>query len=244
MTNSRWEILLDGLVKRALFWSPLRSYLLYKYRYAFTPAQLARLTMLATEAARSPGDFCEIGCYRGYTTVFLNRHLDAIAPEKRYWAVDTFGGFVAADVSHEQRTRGKNSQEDRRALDKFTINSRGWFEATLRQNGITRVRTCAAAVQDFSFPGEVLSASCSSTWIFTSQAWPPWKRSGRGWLPEAWWWWTIARRITFTTDRDRRWRSFVAGTISPSNWSRPSWPCSASPPDRNSSWRDLRRPSH
>jgi O-methyltransferase len=156
MTNSRWEILLDGLVKRALFWSPLRSYLLYKYRYAFTPAQLARLTMLATEAARSPGDFCEIGCYRGYTTVFLNRHLDAIAPEKRYWAVDTFGGFVAADVSHEQRTRGKNSQEDRRALDKFTINSRGWFEATLRQNGITRVRTCAAAVQDFSFPGEVL----------------------------------------------------------------------------------------
>lgn len=152
MTNSRWEILLDGLVKRALFWSPLRSYLLYKYRYAFTPAQLARLTMLATEAARSPGDFCEIGCYRGYTTVFLNRHLDAIAPEKRYWAVDTFEGFVAADVSHEQQTRGKNSREDRRALDKFTVNSRAWFEATLRQNGITRVSTCAAAVQDFEFP--------------------------------------------------------------------------------------------
>jgi O-methyltransferase len=154
MTNSRWEILLDGLVKRALFWSPLRSYLLYKYRYAFTPAQLARLTMLATEAAHSPGDFCEIGCYRGYTTVFLNRHLDAIAPEKRYWAVDTFGGFVASDVSHEQQTRGKNSREDRRALDKFTINSRAWFEATLRQNGITRVSTCAAAVQDFEFPAD------------------------------------------------------------------------------------------
>jgi O-methyltransferase len=152
MTNSRWEIWLDGLAKRALFWSPLRSYLLYQYRYAFTPAQLARLTMLATEAAAAEGDFCEIGCYRGYTTVFLNRHLDAIAPGKRYWAIDTFGGFVPADVSHERQVRGKDSREERRALDKFTINSRAWFEATLRQNGITRVSTHAAAVQDFSFP--------------------------------------------------------------------------------------------
>jgi O-methyltransferase len=154
MINSPWEVLLDGLVKRALFWSPFRPYLLYKYRYAFTPAQLARLTTLATEAADAPGDFCEIGCYRGYTTVFLNRHLDAIAPTRRYWAIDTFGGFVPGDVAHEQQVRGKDSREDRRALDKFTINSRAWFEATLRQNGITRVTTHAAAVQDFDFPSD------------------------------------------------------------------------------------------
>ncbi|HEX2860646.1 MAG TPA: TylF/MycF/NovP-related O-methyltransferase [Lacunisphaera sp.] len=152
MTNSRWEVWLDGLVKRALFWSPLRSYVVYKYRYAFTPAQLARLTALATEAAAAPGDFCEIGCYRGYTTVFLNRHLDAIAPGRRYWAIDTFGGFVPADVDHERQVRGKDSIEDRRALNKFTINSRAWFEATLRLNGVRRVTTCAAAVQDFTFP--------------------------------------------------------------------------------------------
>lgn len=152
MTNSRWEIFWDGLAKRALFWSPLRSYLLYKYRYAFTPGQLARLTLLATEGAAVPGDFCEIGCYRGYTTVFLNRHLDAVAPAKRYWAIDTFGGFVPADVQHERTVRGKDSREERRALDKFTINSRAWFEATLRQNGINRVTTHAAAVQDFAFP--------------------------------------------------------------------------------------------
>ncbi len=152
MTNSRWEIFLDGLVKRALFWSPFRSFLLYKYRYAFTPAQLARLTVLATEAAAAPGDFCEIGCYRGYTTVFLNKHLDVIAPAKRYWAIDTFGGFVPGDVAHELKARGKNSAEDRRALDKFTINSQFWFDCTMRLNGITRVVTQAVAVQDFSFP--------------------------------------------------------------------------------------------
>jgi O-methyltransferase len=152
MTNSRWEILLDGLVKRGLFWSPLRPYLLYKYRYAFTPAQLARLTALATEAAAAPGDFCEIGCYRGYTTVWLNKHLDAIAPAKRYWALDTFDGFVAADVAHEQQVRGKDSAGDRRALDKFTVNSQRWFDRTMQLNGITRVTSHAAAVQDFTFP--------------------------------------------------------------------------------------------
>jgi len=152
MTNSRWEILLDGLVKRAMFWSPLRSYLLYKYRYAFTPGQLARLTALATEAVAAPGDFCEIGCYRGYTTVWLNRHLDAVAPAKRYWAIDTFGGFVPADVAHERSARGKDSAEDRRALDKFTVNSQRWFDRTMTLNGITRVTSHAAAVQDFAFP--------------------------------------------------------------------------------------------
>jgi len=155
MTNSRWEIFLDGLVKRALFWSPLRSYLLYKYRYAFTPGQLARLTALATEAVAAPGDCCEIGCYRGYTTVFLNRHLDAIAPHKRYLALDTFGGFVAGDVAHERQARGKDSAADRRALEKFTINSRRWFERTMLFNGITRVTAHAAAVQDFTFPADV-----------------------------------------------------------------------------------------
>lgn len=152
MINSRWEIFWDGLAKRALFWSPLRPYLLHKYRYAFTPAQLARLTALATEAAAAPGDFCEIGCYRGYTTVFLNRHLDAIAPDRRYWAIDTFGGFVPTDVAHEQSVRGKAGEGERRAFAKFTVNSRAWFEANLRHNGITRVSTHAAAVQDFAFP--------------------------------------------------------------------------------------------
>ncbi|HVZ66303.1 MAG TPA: TylF/MycF/NovP-related O-methyltransferase [Lacunisphaera sp.] len=155
MTNSRWEIFVDGLVKRALFWSPLRSYLLYKYRYAFTPAQLARLTALVTEAVAVPGDLCEIGCYRGYTTVFLNRHLDLVAPHKRYLALDTFGGFVAGDVAHEMTKRGKDSADDRRALAKFTINSRRWFDRTMLANGITRVTSEAAAVQDFEFPAEV-----------------------------------------------------------------------------------------
>lgn len=152
MTNSRWEIFLDSLVKRAMLWSPLRNYLLYKYRYAFTPAQLVRLVTLATEAAAAPGDFCEIGCYRGYTTVLLNKHLDEIAPEKRYHALDTFGGFVPSDVTHERQMRHKDSAHDRRALSKFTVNSLRWFEHTLRFNGITRVRVHPTAVQDFAFP--------------------------------------------------------------------------------------------
>jgi len=149
MINSRWETFLDRLVKSTLFWSPFRSYLLYKYRYAFTPMQLARLTMLATEAAKVDGDFCEIGCYRGYTTVFLNKHLNEIAPGKRYHAIDTFGGFVAKDVAHEKSARGKSSAHDTRALQKFTINSQCWFDRTMSHNGITRVKSHAMPVQDF-----------------------------------------------------------------------------------------------
>lgn len=152
MIDSRWETFLDGLVKRALFWSPLRSYVLYKYRYAFSPAQLSRLTTLLTEAVAAPGDCLEVGCYRGYTTVWLSRHLDAVAPAKRYHAVDTFGGFVPADVAHEQQARGKASRDDARAFAKFTINSQAWFDATMRQNAITRVTSHAAAVQDFTVP--------------------------------------------------------------------------------------------
>ena len=154
MTESRWSILLDGLAKRALFWSPLRSLVLYKYRYAFTPGQLARLTLFAGEAARGEGDFCEIGCYRGYTTVLLNRHLDEVAPQKSYWAIDTFGGFVADDVAHERQARGKTSREEVRAFGKFTVNSQRWFDRTMALNGITRVTSHAAAVQDFVFPPE------------------------------------------------------------------------------------------
>jgi O-methyltransferase len=69
-------------------------------------------------------------------------------------ALDTFGGFTAGDVAHEQKTRGKDSADDRRALAKFTINSQRWFERTLLFNGITRVTTHAAAVQDFEFSPE------------------------------------------------------------------------------------------
>ena len=78
-----------------------------------------------------------------------------MAQAKRYWALDTFGGFVAGDVAHEQKARGKDSPDDRRALGKFTVNSRRWFERTLLFNGITRVTTHAAAVQDFAFSAEV-----------------------------------------------------------------------------------------
>ena len=64
------------------------------------------------------------------------------------------GGFVAGDVTHERQARGKDSADDRRALGKFTVNSRRWFERTMLFNGITRVTAHAAAVQDFAFPAD------------------------------------------------------------------------------------------
>ncbi|MCF3650957.1 TylF/MycF/NovP-related O-methyltransferase [Synoicihabitans lomoniglobus] len=136
-TESPWAILLDRIARTALFYSPLRSFSLYKYRYAFTPNQLRQLLDLVDEALHADGDFIEIGCYRGYTTVFLNRHLNEVAPDRRYHVLDTFGGFTSASVQAEVAGRGKASGD--RAFAKFTNNSSRRFEATLALNGIERV---------------------------------------------------------------------------------------------------------
>ena len=149
-TDSAFATLLDRLARTALFYSPLRHFSLYRYRYAFSPAQLGALVALVDEARQVPGDFAEVGCYRGYTTAFLNRHLDEVCPDRRYLAVDTFGGFTPASVATEVATRGKRA--DDRAFRKFTVNSRRVFEATMRLNGIRRVDILAGDVAAVILP--------------------------------------------------------------------------------------------
>ena len=149
-TDSAFATLLDRLARTALFYSPLRHFSLYRYRYAFSPAQLGALVALVDEARQVPGDFAEVGCYRGYTTAFLNRHLDEVCPDRRYLAVDTFGGFTPASVATEVTARGKRA--DDRAFRKFTVNSRRLFEATMRLNGIRRVDILAGDVAAVVLP--------------------------------------------------------------------------------------------
>ncbi|MCR6657469.1 MAG: TylF/MycF family methyltransferase [Opitutus sp.] len=136
-TETRWETFLDRVARTALFYSPLRHFVLYKYRYAFSPSQLRALLNLVDEALAVPGDLVEVGCYRGYTTTFLNRHLNEVAPGRRYLAIDTFSGFTPESVDVEVKQRGKSAGH--RAFAKFTVNSRRVFDATLKLNNITRV---------------------------------------------------------------------------------------------------------
>jgi len=48
----------------------------------------------AAQQARSvPGDFVELGVFRGHTTMFLAEYLDFAAWDKRWWLYDTFEGI-------------------------------------------------------------------------------------------------------------------------------------------------------
>jgi len=135
---------LDRFFRTVFFHSPFRHFVLYKYRYAFTPAQYAKLVELAGEAAEWGGDFVEVGCYRGYTTTYLNRHLDDVGFSGRYLAVDTFGGFTKHSVAYEKSERGKFAGAERRFAGQFRGNSQRWFDATMRLNGISRVTSVRA----------------------------------------------------------------------------------------------------
>ena len=154
MVNNGFERLINRAVKTLLFWSPLRSYVLYKYRYGYSPAQLSFLINTINDVAHLDGDFCEIGCYRGYTTVFLNRHIDEVCPMKKYWAIDTFKGFTAEGIRHEITVREKNSVQEKRSFKNFTVNSRKWCASSLKLNGIRRVELVKMPIADFEFPPE------------------------------------------------------------------------------------------
>lgn len=139
MTNSKFEIFLDKVARNILYYSPFRHFVLYKYRYAFDPLQYGKLISLLDAAAKLEGDFVEVGCYRGYTTVYLNKYIDLLGHQGRYLAIDTFGGFTKSSVDFEISNRNKQSKEERRSLNKFTVNSKKWFDETMKLNGISRV---------------------------------------------------------------------------------------------------------
>lgn len=124
---------------------PLRNQLLPRYGYMFSPSQLALLVRVADEVLDLPGIFLEIGCARGSTTIHLNRHIEFRNDTRRYVCIDTFKGFIEADIQHEVRMRGKDEAYLKRS---FAQNRRSWFDHTMRINGITNVESIEAPIQD------------------------------------------------------------------------------------------------
>lgn len=129
---------LRKFLKEVLFHTPLRPYLFPRQAvFNFNAAQLCFLCQCVEQTRAVPGAIAEVGCASGATTVFLNNYMDARGIEKPYYAVDTFAGFVADDVDYEVTHRGKN----RAALAVFQLNKKKWFDATMRENNIVRVRS-------------------------------------------------------------------------------------------------------
>jgi O-methyltransferase len=136
---------LISLVKEIQFLTPLRKYFFPRFVFNFTAPQLCFLRRCVDETRNCDGSLAEIGCFSGSTTIFLNKFMDAEGIDKPYYALDTFSGFVAADVQHEVASRGKSAS----SFTGFTVNKKKWFDATMRQNDISRVRSIRADVNAF-----------------------------------------------------------------------------------------------
>lgn len=87
----------------------------------------------------------EIGCADGSTTVFLNKFIDAQNIHKDYYAFDTFSGFVAEDIELEVVDRGKSAD----LFTGFQANKKKWFDGTMQQNNISRVRSIETDVNKY-----------------------------------------------------------------------------------------------
>ena len=128
---------LRDLAREALFQTRLRSAWFPRYDYMFSPAQLGFFTDAISRVAKAGGSIVEIGCAAGATTLYFNRHLDEVAPSADYLCIDTFAGFTKEDVATEVNVRGKAAQ----LFDGFAINSKRWFDRTMKDAGVHRVRS-------------------------------------------------------------------------------------------------------
>lgn len=144
------------LLKRIQFYTPLRRTMLHRYEYFFWPEELAFLCKLVSESVSIPGNFVEVGCAQGATTIFLNKHLDFLQGKKlslnsepclSYYCIDTFSGFTQEDVDCEVSDRNKKRTD----YASYAVNNINWFNATLKQNGITRVKAFQADAKEFDF---------------------------------------------------------------------------------------------
>lgn len=134
--------------KDVLVRSPWRKRVLPRYVYNFDAAQLCFLCECLERTRGVDGCVVEVGVAGGETTLFLNNYLDAQGIDKNYVAVDTFGGFVTKDIELEVQARGKR-RADYDGINGFRVNKRAWYDETMRMNGVTRVRSLQADVNEF-----------------------------------------------------------------------------------------------
>ena len=155
---------LRKLAKDLAFHTPLRTHMGPWYQYLHTPAELAFLCRCLEETRDIPGCIVEVGCYRGETTLYLNRHMTSEGIEKPYAAIDTFSGFTEAHLEDAVQ-RGEDRDYHRTS---FGLNDQRWFDAAMLRNGFTRgrVRSIAADVGAFDFAQLAPIAFCLLDVVF------------------------------------------------------------------------------
>ncbi len=143
----RFNLRIAKLIREVQFYSPWKHYFFPKYDYNFTPPQLLFLCECLEETKDLSGSVAEVGCAGGKTAIFLNKYMSAREINKSYFAIDTFSGFVKEDVEYEVSNRGKNANQYRG----FRLNSKKWFDGTMKLNSIDRVVSMKADINYFDF---------------------------------------------------------------------------------------------
>ena len=133
------------LIKEIQYNTPFRRYFFPRYTYNLTPPQICFLCQCLEDTKHVNGAVAEVGCAIGETTVFLNKYMDTQEIDKKYYAIDTFSGFVAEDVEFEVKFRGKTKG----LYTGFQANKKKWFDGTMQRNNISRVISIEADVNNY-----------------------------------------------------------------------------------------------
>jgi O-methyltransferase len=133
-------------IKKVVFNTPLRDYLTYIHEFYFTVPQLFFLCQCIEQVRELKGAIAEVGCATGRTTVFINKYMDARGIDKKYYAIDTFSGFLPEDIEFEVSKRQKKSSF---YSNIFRRNMKKWFDYTMNRNGINRVVSIQADVNKY-----------------------------------------------------------------------------------------------
>ncbi len=120
------------------------------YPYMFTPAQLCFLVQCLDQTKDLEGPVLELGCARGQTTLYLNKHLASLGSRRPYICIDTFQGFTQGDIRYEIDVRKKDPTF---TWEGFSYNSKRWFDRAMQINKIRHVQTIQADVKEFDFSG-------------------------------------------------------------------------------------------
>jgi O-methyltransferase len=120
------------------------QYAKYDYLYCFTVPQLLFLCRCIEQVKEVKGAIAEVGVYEGRTTVFINKYMDAEKIDKKYYAIDTFSGFVQKDIEYEMSKR----QKDPSMYTGFKTSKKA-FDTVMNRNGINRAVSIQADVNTY-----------------------------------------------------------------------------------------------
>lgn len=145
------------IVKNLLYKTRFARWFCITYDFQYMPPNLCLLAQLLKEAIKVQGTILEVGCFRGATTVWLCKYLETVEEDRRYFALDTFSGFVEEHATYEEEKRKKSS---RAILGNFSKNSQAWFDKTMEVNNIKNVTSIKAdaSVYDYSKLGPIAFA--------------------------------------------------------------------------------------